>query len=1386
MKHRKPRKGIPLIPAFVENPFVSEAQRRACYAQDDPRWDCHEWSQATKGVKLPQRITKNKLRLVRNRGKGNRGSARNPLKLDPTRTVTLRRSFFQELRKQFARLKGMVVRLIDHEDVFGLKPRPTLIDLLASNISSLPPNIAVPVVRQSNTYACGAAAYAAVAQFWGKEPDNEKEAIEELGTSSSDGTSPEAIDRVAKLQGLVAISHYGMSLEQLSDYLSQGVPVILSLQAWGTPAQHSNDESGHYVVATGMTPTGVRIMDPSSGYRSIPFAQLEEDWHDVGETPLEQYDHLGIAIAPQVVIANCQPGQIRDVSGKCGPGIGISIPRSKMPQIKSSDLDAFISYAQDKGVDVQHMHALITDLKPTQANFRQERVDSLPADSLNQPLIVSRDDYILDGTHRWIKAWQQNKDSIVPILQIDKPLQPALELMRGFPGAKYTENSAEPDPELQQEREMIALTKKAYEWKKTNEEGSPDYGQLFFKSETQELHYVMADGDSSELEKWLKPALEAVPLIRKVTMGDEWSPKMDDGWVQVFPRYRNWVHNTRWQFNNDPEKIRAFQAWLAQQIKTTLTGQSQEDLWNKYIQAGYAKGAGRSFDDVRKAQKAAAIGDQGKLDFYNGTREQFLRSSFAQPVSTEKVQLLAGRAFDELENVTDDMSNRMSRTLTDGLTQGKSPHDIADDLVDAVDISTTRARRIANTEIIRAHAEGQLTSLEQMGVEEVGVAVEWSTSGLDTVDKRGNPISPCARCKAMQGVVLKISEARGMIPLHPECKCCFLPSNVGEDDSDQKDTKKEIEEAADDAGIDIDISTDRPESILDNANPDQARDEKGRFTSSGESLNEHEQTAQKSADKTSELFGIPKKDIQFHRIEGDRTYGEHGSDIAHLVNVHTGQPINRQLNMHKHLERKVTEGEHLAAHETVHQAYSTDSDLGKQTQEKLDKVNAEYGHSVSMYGAMSGHFENLIELGAIYSHSPEALKKYSPEMYNIAHEWATKLRGNLTSNANPNHDEHGRFAALPDSSLKRMAKKAGLDHKGSRAELIQRLHEHVTGTTDTGNGPKGDRKSAGSTRIHAGISPEIPPVVETKPVASPSTFDKAHAAQSLTQSAGHLGRENYNLTHLGDLRSAHPELSKEQFDTALHHARAQGKISLTPAEGRSGVSQRDKDSAVYEHDQSTGRHDKMMLYASVRNTLLSDAVDNAFCATGIGGGIDPSCSPHGPAGSRVSDPNKRHKGNAPKALPFKPPPPKKGKKGEGMGKRPVGDASQTKQGDLAEAASTKLGFRNILPEGKRTFTAKEVAEIGSSVDLEYDHSGKLYELKMCKTTSTEYRLKAKAEEKVAKQKFADTVKAQVHTLIGVHDVDKGEIHFYASKEPGLTGAEVSDKHFDYLGKARMG
>ena len=41
-------------------PFKSKAQRKACYAQNNPKWDCKKWDKETKGNKLPKRLSKTK------------------------------------------------------------------------------------------------------------------------------------------------------------------------------------------------------------------------------------------------------------------------------------------------------------------------------------------------------------------------------------------------------------------------------------------------------------------------------------------------------------------------------------------------------------------------------------------------------------------------------------------------------------------------------------------------------------------------------------------------------------------------------------------------------------------------------------------------------------------------------------------------------------------------------------------------------------------------------------------------------------------------------------------------------------------------------------------------------------------------------------------------------------------------------------------------------------------------------------------------------------------------------------------------------------------------------------------------------------------------------
>ncbi|RPI64644.1 MAG: phage head morphogenesis protein, partial [Planctomycetaceae bacterium] len=73
---------------------------------------------------------------------------------------------------------------------------------------------------------------------------------------------------------------------------------------------------------------------------------------------------------------------------------------------------------------------------------------------------------------------------------------------------------------------------------------------------------------------------------------------------------------------------------------------------------------------------------------------------------------------------------------------------------------------LARTEIIHAHAESTLNRFEEFGIDGVMGQAEWSTSGDGLV---------CPRCAAVGGKIYSLSDARGMLPMHPNCRCAWLP-----------------------------------------------------------------------------------------------------------------------------------------------------------------------------------------------------------------------------------------------------------------------------------------------------------------------------------------------------------------------------------------------------------------------------------------------------------------------------------------------------------------------------------------------------------------------------------------------------------------------------------
>jgi SPP1 gp7 family putative phage head morphogenesis protein len=218
------------------------------------------------------------------------------------------------------------------------------------------------------------------------------------------------------------------------------------------------------------------------------------------------------------------------------------------------------------------------------------------------------------------------------------------------------------------------------------------------------------------------------------------------------------------QFLTDDKKLEAFNAWFKGQVDSkilsvdSLTGTP----WtSEYVQSAYRKGVVRAYTMVNKEALAAS------KPFYDGGKAQFLKDAFNSPEAVSKVRLLGTRTFETLKGITSDMGSQLNQILAGGIAEGRNPKELARQINAKIDgISRKRALTLARTEVIHAHAEGQLDSFKRLGVDEIGIEAEWLTAG----DKR-----VCPRCAANEGKVFSIDEARGLIPLHPNCRCAFAP-----------------------------------------------------------------------------------------------------------------------------------------------------------------------------------------------------------------------------------------------------------------------------------------------------------------------------------------------------------------------------------------------------------------------------------------------------------------------------------------------------------------------------------------------------------------------------------------------------------------------------------
>jgi len=141
-------------------------------------------------------------------------------------------------------------------------------------------------------------------------------------------------------------------------------------------------------------------------------------------------------------------------------------------------------------------------------------------------------------------------------------------------------------------------------------------------------------------------------------------------------------------------------------------------------------------------------------------------------------------AIVELQGVMEAVSQQAVRAIANGLIMDMKPRVIADMVGRIITkVGVTRSKALVNFSVVRAYNMAALDAMEDMGVTRVSVDPEFvrrprivdADEELVEVLTAGDDLV-CQECEDIsEDGPYEISEARGLIPAHPNCRCAFVP-----------------------------------------------------------------------------------------------------------------------------------------------------------------------------------------------------------------------------------------------------------------------------------------------------------------------------------------------------------------------------------------------------------------------------------------------------------------------------------------------------------------------------------------------------------------------------------------------------------------------------------
>ncbi len=220
---------------------------------------------------------------------------------------------------------------------------------------------------------------------------------------------------------------------------------------------------------------------------------------------------------------------------------------------------------------------------------------------------------------------------------------------------------------------------------------------------------------------------------------------------------------------DDATKVAAFVGWFDIQIDQEILQESRRPVpgfgrpqnvhWTeKFIEQAYLTGVRNADKQVRKLQRRE---DQlpGRIAAVS------LFSILAVPAHRQALASLKERTFNEIQGITQAVTQQASRKVSDGLLAGATAREITADINNRIEkIGQSRLEKLLQTEVIRAHAEAQLNTFSTAGITEVTALVEFRTQGDERV---------CPQCESLEGNTFNVNDSHGIIPCLSSMRCCL-------------------------------------------------------------------------------------------------------------------------------------------------------------------------------------------------------------------------------------------------------------------------------------------------------------------------------------------------------------------------------------------------------------------------------------------------------------------------------------------------------------------------------------------------------------------------------------------------------------------------------------